>query len=104
MKHYKTTPKGNLYYRLKTDQVGIIYPKTGMVRVSLPWVAKAAGFQPVPGRLHYINKRKQEKHSLGLRTIQGNVVEAYTTGSVPIRYSSVDEMKKVLMDYENKRS
>lgn len=104
MKHYKTTRQGNLYYRLKTDQVGIIYPKTGMVRVSMPWQAKAVGFKEVPGRLYYLNKRKEVEVSLGKRTINGNLVEGVYTSEKPIPYSSLEEMKQVLRNYENKKT
>jgi len=96
MEYLDTTKQGNMYFLLRDKRIGIVYPKTGMVRITPKdrYLNRQNLYQYKMGIvLRRINRREQVVQYYGLRTYKQTI-------HVPCK--TLGEALDLLRDYETK--
>ena len=96
-----------MYYRLKDNRIGVIYPKTGYIRVSPSWINDPEWqewYKKRHGSLHYRDKVMSTKN---LTLHQINPVKKVTSPNgnytyVRILFEDIWKMQEYLKEYEKK--
>ena len=96
-----------MYYRLKDNRIGVIYPKTGYIRVSPSWINDPdwkGWYKKRHGSLYYREKVMSTKN---LTLHQINPVKKVTSPNgnytyARILFEDIWQMQKYLREYEQK--
>ena len=104
MKLIKVVPKTQaMYYRLKDNRIGVIYPNTGYIRVSPSWINDpeyTKRMQP-----HVLQRKINSTKNLILYQINPKKKITSPNGNytyVRILFEDIWKMQQYLEEYENK--
>jgi len=96
-----------MYYRLKDNRIGVIYPKTGYIRISPSWINDPdwqEWYKKRHGSLYYRDKVMSTKN---LKLYQINPKKKVTSPNgnytyARILFEDIWEMEKYLREYEQR--